>query len=72
MKKILWLVIVAVIVGFVFFAWPSRQTPPQIGTWTPPPSAPKGEKANVQGNGEPFRGPVGAPFIEGPKEPPPK
>ncbi|MBI2623755.1 MAG: hypothetical protein HYW65_04300 [Candidatus Liptonbacteria bacterium] len=66
MGKVYWLVIIIVAaVGIAVFLWNSREAPAPSGAWSPPPSSP------LQSNGQPFRGPTGAPFIVGPKEPPP-
>ncbi|MBM3256966.1 MAG: hypothetical protein FJY98_01395 [Candidatus Liptonbacteria bacterium] len=67
------LVIVALGV-IVFFSRPEQSSP--APTWTPPVSNPPSAEVQVLPASNPpssstFRGPVGAPYIEGPKEQPP-
>ncbi|MCR4328079.1 MAG: hypothetical protein NUV53_01005 [Patescibacteria group bacterium] len=64
-RRIIWVVIAFVIAVVAWMWWQNaaiNKGSENGETWQPP---------SLQSNGEPFRGPVGDPFIVGPTEPPP-
>ncbi|MBI2888310.1 MAG: hypothetical protein HYY10_00105 [Candidatus Liptonbacteria bacterium] len=54
-------ILIVIAAAMAIAVWPREEKKPTEGAWSPPSSVPSAT----------FRGPVGAPFIVGPTEPPP-